>query len=441
MLFVNATVLTNDKDNNFYTDGAVYVKDNIIEAVGPREELEKKYSDAEKIDVEGKLIMPGMICAHTHIYSTYARGMSVSKPTDNFFNVLANQWWALDRELTLEDVKVNALTMMIESAELGVTSVIDHHAGPNSAEGSLFAIGEAAKEIGMRVSLSHEVSDRDGEEITDRQIKENVDWIKHCLKEDDDMIHGLFGMHAAFTMSNETLEKSANAMAGVYDGYHVHVAEGIEDQWDSLKKYGKRVGERLEDFGIFSENTLAIHGVHVNEREMDILKHHNTPLIFNPMSNMNNAIGCPPILRMMEKGLTVGMGTDAFGHDMFEAMKVSNILLSHNAVDPTRGFGETIEIQMKNNPKIMSHYLKRQVGVIEEGAYADIIVLDYADPITPFTADNWAGHVLFGLTGRLVTDTMINGKFVMRNKEIKTVDKAKIHAQSRQGAQRVWPNL
>lgn len=438
MILVNGVVLTNDESNNFYKDGAVYIKDQIIEDVGNRKDIEAKYPDAEVIDVEGKVIMPGMICAHTHIYSTYARGMAVSGPTDNFFNVLENQWWTLDRTLNLEDVKLNALTMMIESAELGVTSVIDHHAGPNSAEGSLFAIGEAAEEIGMRVSLSHEVSDRDGEEITDAQIKENMDWIKHCLKEKDDMKHGLFGMHAAFTMSNETLEKCATAMEGVYDGYHVHVAEGIEDQWDSVQKYGKRVGERLEDFGIFSDNTLAIHGVHVSEREMDILKQHNTPLVFNPMSNMNNAIGAPPILRMMEKGITVGLGTDAYGHDMFEAMKVANILLSHESCDPTKGFGESIEIQMKNNPKIMSHYLENKVGVIEKGAYADIIVVDYADPITPFNENNWGGHLLFGMTGRLVTDTIINGQFVMRNKIIQTVDKAKIHADHREASKRVW---
>ncbi|MGO1581523.1 MAG: putative aminohydrolase SsnA [Peptoniphilaceae bacterium] len=441
MILVNGKVITNDKNNNFYENGAVVVKNNIIEEVGNSDEVKKKYPDEEVVDVKGRVIMPGMICSHSHIYSTYARGMSVSKPTDNFYNVLGNLWWALDRQLTLEDVKLNGLTMFMESITNGVTTVIDHHSGPNSVTGSLFALGEAAKEVGMRASLCYEVSDRDGLEIRDKEIKENIDWIKAC-KEDSsgDMLHGLFGLHASFTLSDETLYKSREAMEGLYDGYHIHVAEGIEDQWECLDKHNKRVVERLQDFDILSKNTLAIHNVHINEREMDILKHNDTPVVFNPESNMNNAVGCPPILRMLEKGILVGLGTDAYTNDMFESLKVANILLSHNSCDPTKGFMESLELQFKNNPKIMERYFERSLGKIEKGAYADIITLDY-DPITPINENNWGGHSLFGFTGKIVNDTIINGKFVMRNKIIQKVDQKLIHAKSRERAEKIWTKL
>ncbi|MDO5028095.1 MAG: putative aminohydrolase SsnA [Bacillota bacterium] len=441
MILANGIVITNDKENNFYDNGAVYVRDNVIEDLGPSEEIKNKYPNEEVIDCSGRVIMPGMICAHSHIYSTYARGMAASKPTDNFYNVLKNLWWALDKKLTLEDVKLNGLTMFMESITNGVTTVIDHHAGPNSVEGSLFALAEAAKETGMRASLCYEVSDRDGQEIADKGIKENIDWIKACQKDNHgDMLHGLFGLHAAFTLSDRTLEKARTEMEGLYNGYHVHVAEGIEDQWESVQKHGKRVVERLESFDILSENTLAIHNVHINAREMDILAYHKTPAVFNPESNMNNAVGCPPILRMMEKGITVGLGTDAYTNDMFESMKVSNILLSHNACDPTKGFGETLQLQFKNNPLIMNRYLEREIGVLKKGAYADIITLDY-DPITPLNKDNWGGHSLFGFTGKIVNDTIINGEFVMRNKIIQKVDQKEIHAKSRQRAAEIWPGM
>ncbi|MGO3751957.1 MAG: putative aminohydrolase SsnA [Peptoniphilaceae bacterium] len=441
MILVNGKVITNDKNNNFYENGAVVVKNNIIEEVGNLAEVKKKYPDEEVVDVEGRVIMPGMICSHSHIYSTYARGMSVSKPTDNFYNVLGNLWWALDRQLTLEDVKLNGLTMFMESITNGVTTVIDHHSGPNSVTGSLFALGEAAKEVGMRASLCYEVSDRDGLEIRDKEIKENIDWIKAC-KEDSsgDMLHGLFGLHASFTLSDETLYKSREAMEGLYDGYHVHVAEGIEDQWECLDKHNKRVVERLQDFDILSKNTLAIHNVHINEREMDILKHNDTPVVFNPESNMNNAVGCPPILRMLEKGILVGLGTDAYTNDMFESLKVANILLSHNSCDPTKGFMESLELQFKNNPKIMERYFEKSLGKIEKKAYADIITLDY-DPTTPINENNWGGHSLFGFTGKIVNDTIINGKFVMRNKIIQKVDQKLIHAKSRERAEKIWTKL
>ncbi len=439
MIIKGGVVITNDQANNFYEDGAVVIKDNVIVDIGETSEILSIYEDDEIIDASGKVVMPGLICAHSHIYSTYARGMAVSKPTDNFMHVLENQWWALDKTLTLEDVKLNGLVTYMESVANGVTTLIDHHAGPNSIEGSLFTLADAAEEVGIRTSLCYEVSDRDGLEKRDLGIAENINWIKESQKRDD-MFSGLFGIHASFTVSDETLEKSRETMDGLYDGYHIHVAEGLDDQWITLKNNGKRCVERLEGFDIFSPRTLSVHNVHINSREMDILKHHDAVAIFNPESNMNNAVGCPPVLEMINRGITVGLGSDAFTNDMFESMKVSNILLAHNSCDPTKGFSETLHMQFKNNPLIMERYLEKPVGRLEKDAYADIIMLDY-DPVTPLNANNWGGHVLFGLTGRLVSDSIINGKFVMRNREMTNVDRPMIHAKSRERAREIWPKL
>ena len=174
MIIGNGKVITNDQENNFFENGAVVIKDNLIQEVGNFNDLLKAYPEEEIIDVQGKIIMPGMICAHSHIYSAYARGMSVSKSTGNFFEVLENLWWSLDRKLTLEDVRLNALTTYIESIQNGVTTLIDHHSGPGSVTGSLFVIAEAAKELGMRTSLCYEVSDRDGKDITEKEIKRTL---------------------------------------------------------------------------------------------------------------------------------------------------------------------------------------------------------------------------------------------------------------------------
>jgi len=184
--------------------------------------------------------------------------------------------------------------------------------------------------------------------------------------DNNDMIKALFGLHASFTLSNETLYKVKESMEGLYDGYHVHVAEGIEDQYDSLKKYGRRVVERLHDFGFLGEHTIAVHGVHTNQREIEILKETDTSVVHNPESNMNNAVGCPPVTSMLKQGLRVGLGTDAYTNDMFESMKVSNILQSHHLCDPTVGFMETKTMQFNNNPKILSKYFKNDLGVIKK---------------------------------------------------------------------------
>lgn len=440
MIIGNGRVITNDADNPYIENGAVYIKGNVIEEVGEFEKIKQKYPDEEVVDVGGKFIMPGMINTHSHIYSAYARGMSVSKPTNNFFNILENLWWNLDRKLDLEDCKYNAYTTYIESIRNGVTTVFDHHSSPNAATDSLFTIAEVAKKLGIRTSLCYEVSDRDGKDITKKEIEENVNFIKAYNNTKEDMIKGLFGMHASFTISNDTLYKIKEAMEGIDAGYHVHVAEGIEDEYDSLRKYGRRVVERLFDFGLLGSQTIAVHCIHANQREIEILKETDTNVVHNPMSNMNNAVGCPPVISMVKQGIRVGLGTDAYTNDMFESMKVTNILHKHHLCDPTVGFMETKALQFDNNPAICRNYFKRELGILKEGAYADIITVDYK-PYTPINADNYFGHILFGITGRMVNDTIINGKFVMKDREILPVDEEEIFAKSSEKAAKIWSKM
>src|SRR5699024_1933640 len=162
-------------------------------------------------------------------------------------------------------------------------------------------------------------------------------------------------------------------------------------QWDTLKMTGKRVIDRFNDFDMLGERSIAVHCVHASEREIDILKHNDTSVVHNPESNMNNAVGAPPVVHMLEKGIRVGLGTDSYTQDMFESLKVANILQAHETADPTKGFGESIQLLFKNNKAILAKYFNKPLGVLEEGAYADLITVEY-EPITPLTANNWNGH-------------------------------------------------
>lgn len=440
MIIGNGKLITNDTENPFFENGAVRIVDQLVDAVGDFEELKRKYPEDDVLDVKGRVIMPGLINAHTHIYSSYARGMSVSKPTTNFLEILENQWWSLDRKLTLEDCKLNAHTLFIEGVRLGVTTVFDHHASPNAAEGSLFAIAEAANEIGVRGTYSLELTDREGVEFADKEIKENVDFIKAYNTDEQDMIKGLFGMHASFTISDDTLYKVKEAMAGIDAGYHIHVGEGIEDQLDALRKYGRRVTERLFNWDLLGPKTLAIHAVHTNHLELDIIKDTDTSVVHNPMSNMGNAIGTTPVVKMLEKGMRVGLGTDAYTHDMVESAKVAKILQSHHLSDPTVGFGQALELLFHGNPEISKHYFKHDIGVLKPNAYADVITLDYKTH-TPMNGDNWGGHFLFGMYGRMTNDVIINGKMVMRDRELLTVDEDAIYARHTERAREIWKDM
>lgn len=441
ILVGNGRVITQDSEKPYLENGCVAIKDNIILEVGNTDELKSKYENYEFIDADEKVIMPGFINTHHHIYSAFARGLILNNPpAKSFSDILENVWWKLDKKLKLEDVKYSAYTTLIDSIKNGVTTVFDHHASPMSLSGSLDTIADVATDLGIRGVYAYEVSDRDGNEILNEGIKENVNFIKASNKREDDMVHGIFGMHASFTLSDESLKKCVESMKGLDAGYHIHTAEGIEDLNHCLKNSSKRVVERLNDFGILGEKTLAVHCVHINKREMEILKETNTNVVNNPESNMGNAVGCAPVIEMMKNGLVVGLGTDGYTSDMLESMKVENIIHKHNLCDSNVGFMETGKMIFENNRKIAGKYFKKPLGILKEGSYADIIIVDY-NPLTPMNENNLTGHIMFGASGRAVDTTIINGKVIMRNRKIVTVDEKKIFNESRKVAQKLWENL
>lgn len=441
MILTNGRVITQDKNNPYIENGAVVIKKEKIIAVGKAEEILKNYSDDEIIDVENKVIMPGIINAHHHIYSAFARGMASSgKAPKDFMEILEGLWWKIDKKLTLEDLKYSAYTTYIDCIKNGVTTVFDHNASPYAVKNSLFTIANAAQKLGIRTCLCYEVSDRDGEEILKDGIDENINFIKEYNNNSQNMIKGMFGLHAAFTLSNESLAMCREKMEGINAGYHVHVAEGKADLEDSLAKYGKRVVERLNEFGILGKKTLAVHCIHIDENELNILKDTDTYVVHNPESNMGNAVGCQPFLKLFEKGITTGLGTDGYTSDMFESMKVANIIHKHVNQNPSVAWGEVPEAMFENNRKIAEEYFEGELGILKDGALADVIVVDY-NPLTPLTANNINSHILFGMMGRSVVTTIINGKTVMHDRKLIGIDEKEIFEHSRAAAQKLWDRM
>lgn len=440
LLVGNGKVVTRGANHRIIENGCVAIDGGLIVAVGATNEIKGKYPDAEWIDAKGGLIMPGLINAHNHIYSAMSRGIAIKGyDPHGFLEILDGMWWTIDRNLLLEDTRYSALATYVDCIKNGVTTVFDHHASYGEIPGSLFAIADAAEQLGVRTCLCYEVSDRDGQEKMKQSVKENADFIQACQKDTSDMKKAMMGMHASFTLSDATLALCReNTPAGV--GFHIHVAEGMEDVYDSLKKYHKRLINRLFDNDILGEKTICGHCIHVNDLEMDILKQTNTMVVHNPESNMGNAVGCPPTMEMVHRGIVTGLGTDGYTNDMYESMKVANVLHKHNLCDPNAAWGEVPQMLFYGNPAIGARYFQHQLGVLEEGAAADVIVSDY-DPLTPLTADNINGHTLFGLTGRSIVTTIINGKVRMKDRELVGIDEHEIMAKSREHAQAMWNRI
>ncbi len=439
LLIGNGRLITRDH-GLFLENGAVVTDGTRIADIGDTAEMKTKYPAAEWIDAHGGTIMPGLINTHNHIYSAFARGLSIKgyNPHD-FGDILEGMWWKIDRHLTKENDSLSAYAVYIDCIKNGVTTIFDHHASYFDIPGSLDAIADAAKDLGVRTCLCYEVSDRDGEEKMRQSVLENERMIGRAEADESDMLKGMMGLHAAFTLSDETLAL-CREHTPASTGFHIHVAEGPGDQIDSLKKYNKRIVERLFESGILGEKTLAVHCVHVSPAEMDLLRETDTMVVHNPESNMGNAVGCGPVLRLFSKGILLGLGTDGYTNDMLESYKVGNIIHKHNLCDPTVAWVEIPTMLFENNPLIAARFFNRPLGVLARGAYADVIVTDY-DPLTPMDGSNANGHILFGMNGRSVITTVCNGRVLMKDRKLLVANEADVMQACRESAAKLWASI
>ncbi|MCR5289738.1 MAG: putative aminohydrolase SsnA [Treponema sp.] len=437
----NGRVVTRDPDNPFIENGAIAVDGRFIKRVGTLADVQKEFPAAQFVDAHGGVIMPGLINMHNHIYSAFARGMAISGYNPHgFMDILEGLWWRLDRTMNLQDTYWSGMATYLDCIKNGVTTIFDHHASFGAIEGSLSELSRGVSQAGIRACLCYEVSDRDGTEKSHLSVQENENFLKYCKDNPDPMQAGAVGMHASFTIGNNTMEQCA-ALAKKYDtGCHIHVAEGLSDVTDCLSKYGKRIVERLYDMNILGSKTLAVHCVHVNHQEMKILKETDTMVVHNPESNMGNAVGCGDVPGLFEEGLLLGLGTDGYTNDMFESYKVAAIIHKHHTANPNAGWVEIPTMLFKNNALMANRYFKEPLGVLKEGYAADIVVTDY-NPLTPMTADNIGGHVQFGMSGRSVVTTMCAGKILMQDRKCTELDEEEILAKSREQAADLWKRI
>jgi putative selenium metabolism protein SsnA len=442
MLITNGTVLTFGDDKRVIPDGAVYYEDDTIVEVGTTADLAKKYPDAERLEAGGKIVMPGMVCAHTHFYGAFARGMAIPGEAPlNFVQILERLWWKIDRALTPEANKYSALVALVDAIRHGTTTLIDHHASPNAIEGSLDILAEAVTESGLRVGLCYEVTDRNGPEGAQAGIAENVRFLRRLQAQPDPKLGASFGLHASLTLSDETLADCVAAAQGLATGFHIHLAEDPADEEDSLRKYGMRVAERLEKLGILGPKSLVAHAIHINERERAILRDTQTRVSHQPRSNMNNAVGVAEVEAMLNEGITVGLGNDGFTNNMFTEIHTTYLLHRVSKGDPRVMPGERLmEIAFNNNAQIAGLFFPKPVGALAPGAFADIILLDY-HPYTPLTGGNHPWHLIFGMDGSQVTHTIASGQLLMKDRELLTLDEAAIAAHARELAPAIWQQV
>ena len=440
MLISHGRVFTFGADPQYFADGAVLIENDTIRDVGDSTALEQAYPDAERLDANGMVVMPGLICAHTHFYGAFARGMVIpGPPMKGFTEILERLWWPLDRSLDAEGVRYSALTPQIDAIRYGVTTLFDHHASNRFIEGSLDVIAETVLQTGLRACLCYEVTDRDGPEVAQASIRENVRFLQKTRSQPHPRLAASFGLHAALTVGDATLDQCVAAAESLGEvGFHVHAAEGTADREHSLATYGLRTIDRLAQHGVLGPHSIIVHAIDIDAWEMALLRETGTWVSHQPRSNMNNAVGVTDVPAMLRGNMKLVLGNDGFSNDMLEEMRVAYLLHKAASHDPrTLPADQLVHFATANNAALAGQFFHRTLGELGPGAAADVILVDY-DPPTPLSIDNLPWHMIFGFDGRKVDTTIVGGKILMRHRQIGHLDSERIAARSREVAQQTW---
>lgn len=430
----NGIVVTGGKDSRVIRDGAVAWRGDRIIAVGAEADLKRDLPDASFLDGRGGTILPGLINLHHHFYSALARGLDPRTPMTNFSQILDRLWWRLDRALDAKTVSLSARLSTAACVRWGCTTVFDHHASPSCIDGSLDLVAAAAAEAGISALLCYEVTDRNGSAGARAGIDENLRFLRE--RAGDHRIRGVFGLHASFTMRNETMTAIAQERPPGA-GCHIHVAEDQVDIDASLSAFGRRPVERLRDFGLLDERALLAHGIHLEAGEYEEIAAAGATIIHNPESNANNAVGRLDVPRVSGLGCKIGLGTDGMSSAVLRALRFAFLMQRGASGDPATGFEHIPRLLQTNANTARRFFDEPLLGELAPEAPADIIVVDSTPP-TPLSAENTFGHLVYGFSESPVRHTIARGRIVLQEFEHTTMDPGEIAAAGRAAAPALW---
>jgi putative selenium metabolism protein SsnA len=436
---IGGTILTFDEERPVVSPGALVVKEHEIIAIDTPESINSRFPEAEEIQAQGCVIIPGLIDGHQHLYRSLGMGMPKNDLPADFVQLQEATWWRMEKLLDAEDISAAARLGALEALKRGTTTVFDQHCSPGAVEGSLSRIAEATSELGLRACLSYEVSDRGGKAGAKAGMEENERFIRQWRSENNPFVRALIGLQSSFSVNNQTMEKARNLCEKYLIGFHVRVAEDNFDLQDSLLKYEERVVQRLHDMGILGEWTVAAHGVFVDEHEMDILHNTQTFLAHCPRSNMFNAVGTANVPEMFKRGVLVGLGTTGFGYSLLDEMAVLPML--HRGFRKMReafSLRDAVDLLFRNNPVIVQRIFGIPVGKLMPGSAADLVMLRY-DPPVPLRKESLEEQLLFSICSHPQVDSvMVHGRWMVQNGQLLTGDEQEIRRVARQRAGALW---
>jgi 5-methylthioadenosine/S-adenosylhomocysteine deaminase len=430
LVVVGGIVLTADQDWNIYDPGAVAVDGGAIVGVGPREEVERAYRGRERVDASGKLIMPGLINAHTHAPMTLFRGIADDLPLETWLYKYI--WPAEAKWLSPDFVRLGTQLAAAEMIRSGTILFCDMYFFEDD-------IAEACKEAGIRVVI--------GEALVDfptancKTPEDQLKYTEYLLSQwhNDSLVIPSVQPHSPYAASAELMQR-AKALADEYGvPYLLHVSETRSEVQESMEKYGRTPVARLADLGLLGPSTVAIHGVHLTDEDIELLAQYDVGVVHCPESQLKLASGFTPVPKLLEAGVKVGLGTDgaASNNDlnMFGEMGTAARVHKVMAGDPTVVHArQALSMATLEAARVLG--LEKRLGSLEVGKRADLIVLDLDVPhMVPVY--NVTSHLVYAAHSSDVRTVIIDGRVVMRDRELLTLDEGEIFARARELAREI----
>jgi len=441
ILIKDGLLVTMNPEHLVIENGAVAVDGERIVDVGSTKDVEARQRADIVVEARGKIVLPGIVCAHTHLYGALLRGAPLKiKPPGDFIEALHRVWWPCDEALTERDAYASALAAGVDMITTGTTCFADTFSGPNCIHGSLSAIARAVEEIGMRGVLAFETTERNSAEEGRRGLDENQRFIKEVNEKGSKLIRGMYSLHASFTVSDEIIVEARKRATRDKAYMTIHTSEGLVDLYHNLERYGKRTVERLRDLGVLGRDVVLAHCVHLDEGELDIVAEKGCGVAHNPMSNMLNAVGVAPVPDMLRRGIAVGIGNDGYIFDAFENMRSAFLVHKLQRRDPRLMTPlEILEMATINGAKLYG--LDEEIGSIEKGKQADIIVISSDSIPTPLNTETAAGHIVNSVRGADVETVLVAGRVIMDRRVLKTVKREKANSVAGEAAQALWHRM
>jgi 5-methylthioadenosine/S-adenosylhomocysteine deaminase len=441
ILLKGGIIVTMDPRQRILSNHSIIIEDGKFKAIGKTNEITRRSKTDEIVDASGGIVMPGLICSHTHLYGILLRGATLNiAPPSDFTQILQRVWWPVDESLTLDDAYVSSLVASLEFVKTGTTTFADTYSGPNSIDGVLDEIAKAVDEVGIRGILAFEATERHSKEEGERGVQENVRFAERTKRQKTSRTLPLFSLHASFTVTDELI-RSVRELASRYSvPITIHTSEGLGDPQHNMERYGKRTIERLRDLGLLAPDVVLAHCVHLNDSELDIVAKSGAKVAHNPMSNMLNAVGTARVPDMLRKGIRVGLGNDGYIFDGFENMRATYLI--HRAVtrNPNAIDAYTI-LEMATIRGAELYGLEKQLGSIERGKRADLILIKPDLLPTPLNPHSVVGHLINTINGHDVSTTIADGKIVMRDRTVTTLDEIDAQKKGQNAAAALWRRL